>query len=99
MMRQAFPRACAGALRLSKRTAPRAQATWHAAAATAARQYSVKPQAASSSKPVGLDASKLTVEKTTSPGALEKPEDLVFGRKFTGTPLLPPQPALVVRHN
>lgn len=85
MMRQLLPRACAGALRLSQRSAPRVQATWHAAAtaASATRHYSIKPEAASSSKQLGLDASKLTIETTKTPGALEKPEDLVFGRKFT----------------
>lgn len=78
MMRQLFPRACAGALRSAQR-APRLQATWHTA-----RQFSIKPEAASTAKPQGLDASKLTIETTKNPGALEKPEDLVFGRKFTG---------------
>uniref|UniRef100_L2G6Q7 Branched-chain-amino-acid aminotransferase n=1 Tax=Colletotrichum fructicola (strain Nara gc5) TaxID=1213859 RepID=L2G6Q7_COLFN len=76
MMRQLFPRAsrAAGALRLSQ-TSPRL--------AAAAWQYSVKPEAASAAKPVGIDASKLTIEKTKNPGTLGKPEELVFGRKFT----------------
>jgi branched-chain amino acid aminotransferase len=48
------------------------------------RFYSIKPEAASSSKPLDIDISKLTIEKTSKPSALEKPEDLVFGKKFTG---------------
>ena len=34
----------------------------------------------------GVDRSKLVVEKTDKPSALQKPEDLVFGRTFTGMP-------------
>lgn len=48
------------------------------------RQYSIKAEAAESSKPQGLDASKLTVEKTTKPKPLKKAEELVFGQTFTG---------------
>ncbi|KAK1759689.1 mitochondrial branched-chain-amino-acid aminotransferase [Echria macrotheca] len=47
------------------------------------RQYSITPEAASDSKPQDIDPSKLVVEKTTTPGALKKPEDLIFGRNFT----------------
>lgn len=32
----------------------------------------------------GLDASKLTINKTKTPKALSKPEELVFGKEFTG---------------
>lgn len=32
----------------------------------------------------GLDASKLSITKTQSPKALQKPEELVFGKEFTG---------------
>lgn len=32
----------------------------------------------------GLDASKLSITKTQSPKALTKPEELVFGKEFTG---------------
>lgn len=81
MMRQLFPRAsrAAGAFRLSQ-TSPRlAGVAWQST-----RLYSVKPEAASAAKPVGIDASKLTIEKTKNPGTLGKPEELVFGRKFTG---------------
>ncbi|EQB56869.1 Branched-chain-amino-acid aminotransferase cytosolic [Colletotrichum gloeosporioides] len=80
MMRQLFPRAsrAAGAFRLSQ-TSPRlAGVAWQST-----RLYSVKPEAASAAKPVGIDASKLTIEKTKNPGTLGKPEELVFGRKFT----------------
>jgi len=48
------------------------------------RQYSIAPQAASDAKPLDIDPSKLVIEKTTKPGTLKKPEDLVFGRNFTG---------------
>ncbi|KAG7135785.1 Branched-chain-amino-acid aminotransferase like protein [Verticillium longisporum] len=78
MLRQLFPRASARtALRLSQLPTQRL-ATWQAA-----RQYSVKPVAASDAKPLGLDASKLTIEETKTPGKLSKPEELVFGRKFS----------------
>lgn len=33
----------------------------------------------------GMDPSKLVLEKTDKPSALQKPEDLVFGNTFTGT--------------
>lgn len=46
--------------------------------------FSIKAEAASASKPLGLDASRLTVTKTQNPKGLSKPEDLVFGREFTG---------------
>ena len=53
--------------------------------ATAARQYSAAAGVAD------LDASKLKVRKTNDPRPLMKPEELVFGRNFTGNvPLLPP---------
>ena len=51
----------------------------------AQRQYSIKPHAASTSKPLDIDPRKLVVEKTSHPKALMKPEELVFGRNFTGT--------------
>lgn len=31
-----------------------------------------------------IDVSKLTIQKTSSPGTLKAPEELVFGRNFTG---------------
>ncbi|WQF86138.1 Putative aminotransferase class IV, branched-chain amino acid aminotransferase II [Colletotrichum destructivum] len=77
MMRQFFPRA-AGALRAVPKCSPRLATTWQSA-----RLYSVKPEAASVAKPLGLDASKLTIEKTKNPGTLGNPAELVFGRKFT----------------
>ncbi|KAK1767636.1 putative branched-chain-amino-acid aminotransferase [Phialemonium atrogriseum] len=48
-----------------------------------ARQYSVKLEAASASKLRDIDPLKLHVTQTTKPGALQKPEDLVFGKTFT----------------
>ncbi|KAF4984905.1 hypothetical protein FDECE_16996 [Fusarium decemcellulare] len=49
-----------------------------------AQRFSIKAEAASAAKPVGLDPSRLTITKTSSPKGLSKPEDLVFGREFTG---------------
>lgn len=40
--------------------------------------------AAAASQLPGLDASKLTVSKTTTPKELTPPQDLVFGKTFTG---------------
>lgn len=54
-------------------------ARFGAAHCRTARFYSVKAQLAE------LDASKLTVSKTTSPKALTNPKDLVFGKEFTGS--------------
>ena len=48
-----------------------------------AQRFSIKAEAASTIKPLGLDASKLSIEKTGKPKGLSKPEDLVFGREFT----------------
>ncbi|KAF5980543.1 branched-chain amino acid aminotransferase [Fusarium coicis] len=48
-----------------------------------AQRFSIKAEAASTVKPLGLDASKLSIEKTGKPKGLSKPEDLVFGREFT----------------
>ena len=52
----------------------------------AARPFSVKADHASASKQRALDPSKLQITKTKHPKALSKPEDLVFGKEFTGTP-------------
>ena len=49
-----------------------------------ARLFSVKAEAASASKLSGIDPKKLSITKTTSPKPLSKPEDLVFGKEFTG---------------
>jgi branched-chain amino acid aminotransferase len=50
----------------------------------AARWYSIQPEAASSSKPVGIDPAKLHITKTSSPKTPSDPKSLVFGREFTG---------------
>ena len=63
------------------------------AAAVAARFMSIKAEAASSAKHQALDASKLSITKTKSPKPLSKPEDLVFGREFTGA-CFPPMRSL-----
>ncbi|KAJ5610023.1 hypothetical protein N7510_006742 [Penicillium lagena] len=46
------------------------------------RSFTATAVAASQQLP-GLDASKLTVTKTTTPKELQKPQDLVFGKTFT----------------
>lgn len=54
-----------------------------------ARFFSLKAEAASASKHHFLDASKLSITKTKSPKELSKPEDLVFGKEFTGASRAP----------
>lgn len=49
------------------------------------RQYSIKLDAAATTRPVDIDPSRLVIEKTKTPKPLQKPEDLVFGATFTGT--------------
>lgn len=64
--------------RSALRSATRASSSRLLPLCQASRFYSAK---------VGeLDASKLSITKTTSPKALSKAEDLVFGREFTGKP-------------
>jgi len=55
-----------------------------AAAWQASRTYSIKAEAASTTQLHSLDASKLTVQKSTTPKELLPPNELVFGRNFTG---------------
>lgn len=62
-----------------------ARTSTFAAANRGVQFYSIKAQAASAAKGQGLDPSKLTITETKNPKALSKPEDLVFGREFTGT--------------
>ncbi|KAK3945573.1 mitochondrial branched-chain-amino-acid aminotransferase [Diplogelasinospora grovesii] len=77
MMRPILPR-CA-----SKATASQASRLLLGLRQNARRSYSIKPEAASTSQLLDIDPSKLIVEKTTKPGKLHKPEELVFGRAFT----------------
>ncbi|KAL7622527.1 branched-chain-amino-acid transaminase bat2 [Parahypoxylon ruwenzoriense] len=82
MLRQLLPR-CGRALR-----APAATHSSHLLPAlrttTAGRYYSsVKPETASAAKPLGLDPSRLTITKTTSPKTPKDSAQLVFGREFT----------------
>jgi branched-chain amino acid aminotransferase len=51
-----------------------------------ARPFSVKAAAASTASQRPLDPSKLHITKTKDPKTLSKPEDLVFGKEFTGKP-------------
>lgn len=46
------------------------------------RSFSVTSAAAS--QLAGLDASKLTISKTSTPKEITSPKDLVFGKTFTG---------------
>jgi branched-chain amino acid aminotransferase len=46
--------------------------------------FSVKAEAASIASQNDIDPRKLQITKTTNPKGLSKPEDLVFGREFTG---------------
>ncbi|KAK9793128.1 putative Branched-chain amino acid aminotransferase [Seiridium cardinale] len=77
MLRQMLPRA-GRAFR-----APAARQLAPLAPRQAARWYSIQPEAASTSKPVGIDPAKLTLTKTSSPKTPSDPKDLVFGRQFT----------------
>ncbi|KAI9677058.1 MAG: Mitochondrial branched-chain amino acid (BCAA) aminotransferase [Caeruleum heppii] len=47
------------------------------------RSYSIKVSSASTPKLADIDASQLSVTKTTTPKDLVPPEELVFGRTFT----------------
>lgn len=49
-----------------------------------ARQYSIGAGAASSTIQLDIEPKHLSITKTSKPGALHKPEDLVFGQTFTG---------------
>lgn len=49
------------------------------------RWYSIHADAASATKLAEIDPSKLSIQKTATPKDLLPPEELVFGRTFTGT--------------
>ncbi|KAK7752217.1 branched-chain-amino-acid transaminase bat2 [Diatrype stigma] len=84
-------RACGRALRApSSSRLPLAATATHTNTTTTAytqqassRWYSIKPEAASASKALDLDPSKLTVTRTTAPKDIKDPATLVFGREFT----------------
>lgn len=48
------------------------------------RLYSIQAQEDSIAKLPGIDASKLSIAKSTTPKKLVSPQELVFGRTFTG---------------
>ncbi|KAL7960331.1 aminotransferase [Trichoderma compactum] len=73
-MRSAFPRTALLSATRASRFLP---------AYRPARFYSIKAEAASHAKQRPLDASRLSVQETTAPKGLSKPEDLVFGKEFT----------------
>jgi hypothetical protein len=49
------------------------------------RPYSIHADASVGSKIQDIDPTKLSITRTSSPKALLPPEDLIFGRNFTGT--------------
>ena len=49
-----------------------------------ARAYSIHADASVGTKIQDIDPTKLSIEKTTTPKALLPPEELIFGRNFTG---------------
>lgn len=57
---------------------------WALSSSTRLWQRSFSASAAPASQLPGLDASKLTVTKTSTPKELTPPQDLVFGKTFTG---------------
>ncbi|KAI6368935.1 hypothetical protein MCOR25_004539 [Pyricularia grisea] len=63
-------------LRSILRSSPSAARRW-------SRHYSVKAEVASTAQPKDIDPTQLKITKTSKPGVLEKPENLVFGRKFS----------------
>jgi len=74
MLRQLRPQSA-----LSKSSSRIAQAAWGAS-----RTYSVKAEAASATKLQNIDPSKLTITQSKTPKTLLPPNELVFGRSFTG---------------
>jgi branched-chain amino acid aminotransferase len=50
-----------------------------------ARQYSIHADASVGTKIQDIDPTKLSITKTTTPKGLLPPEELIFGRNFTGT--------------
>ncbi|KAI5467735.1 aminotransferase [Mariannaea sp. PMI_226] len=69
--------------RSALRSATRASSSRLMPLCQASRFYSIKAEAASTSKPRPLEPSKLIINKTSEPKPLSKHEDLVFGREFT----------------
>ncbi|KAI0868768.1 branched-chain amino acid aminotransferase [Hypoxylon argillaceum] len=84
MLRPLLPR-CARALRASASpiTTLRASSQHALPALQAARWYSIHPGAVSTAKPLDIDPTKLTIQKTKEPKSLVDPSTLVFGRNFT----------------
>ncbi|KAI1327447.1 branched-chain amino acid aminotransferase [Xylariaceae sp. FL0255] len=88
MLRQLLPR-CGRAATAAAALSTRATATrplLHQNVfpqAVTKRHLSIKPEAASNSKILDVDPTKLTVENTSSPKTPSDPKTLVFGREFT----------------
>ncbi|KAI0155267.1 branched-chain amino acid aminotransferase [Xylariaceae sp. FL1272] len=74
MLRPLLPRCGRAALRAT---------TARPAALQATRWLSIKPEAASTAKPVDIDIRKLEISKTSNPKTPSDPKTLVFGREFT----------------
>lgn len=62
------------------------------------RQYSIHADAASGSKLLDIDPTKLSIEQTSAPKPLQPQEELVFGRAFTGTGSFSTFPCYFSRH-
>lgn len=63
-------------LRSILRSSPSAARRW-------SRHYSVKAEVASTAQPKDIEPAQLKITKTSKPGVLDKPENLLFGRKFS----------------
>ena len=63
---------------------PRSAAPIFANGTRFARFMSVKAEAASAATPADLDPTKLVIEQTSTPKALQEPSKLIFGHNFTG---------------
>ncbi|KAK3994626.1 putative branched-chain-amino-acid aminotransferase [Cladorrhinum sp. PSN332] len=79
MMRNFLPRCAPRAAFNAQRSAARGVFALQAAS----RQYSIHPSAASDTKLLDIDSSKLVIETTKNPKPLKDSKDLVFGANFT----------------
>lgn len=84
MLRRILPHSGAAALRAAIPT--QTSRTLFPCLHHTTRNYSIKaPHAASATPPgIDIDPSKLIIEETKTPGKLQNPEELVFGKTFTG---------------
>lgn len=83
-----FMRRCGALPRSSQISLSLLQRSWY----TGRRCYSIKPEAASTSVPQDVDASKLVIETVKTPSQPKKNEELIFGQTFTGQTCMPTHP-------